>query len=77
MSEVRRRPYFKKGCFYPTDHLESLKQKARTLRDEAAAAYEFGAANSYSASLLQLAEMVNAAVEDIQDVKWRTKREEG
>jgi hypothetical protein len=46
-------------------------------KDEAAAAYEFGAANSYSASLLQLAEMVNAAVEDIQDVKWRTKREEG
>jgi hypothetical protein len=63
--------------FYPTDRLDALNLKAKTLRDEAALAYQFGAANSYAYSLLAMAELVNAAVEDIQDVKWRTKREEG
>jgi hypothetical protein len=75
--ETRRRPYFSKGTFYPTDRLEALKLKAKTLRDEAATAYEFSGANSYAHSLLAMAELVNAAVEDVQDVKWRTKREEG
>lgn len=63
---VGRRP------FYPTDRLSELQAKAKVLRDEAALSYQFGDANSYTYSVLLLAEAVNAAITDILDVKWRS-----
>jgi hypothetical protein len=62
----RRRP------FYPTDRLSDLQAKAKALRDEVALLYQFGGANSYSHSVLSLAEAMNAAIADILDVKWRS-----
>jgi hypothetical protein len=35
--------------------------------------YQFGGANSYSHSVLSLAEAMNAAIADILDVKWRSR----
>jgi hypothetical protein len=74
MTSHQRRPYFSKGTFYPTDRLDDLKLKAKALCDEAALSYQFGGANSYTYSVLSLANAVNAAIADILDVKWRSQQ---
>jgi hypothetical protein len=60
--------------FYPTDRLSDLKASVKALRDEAALSYQFGGANSYTHSVLSLAEAVNAAIADILDAKWRSQQ---
>jgi len=61
--------------FYPTDRLSDLQAKSKVLRDEVALLYQFGGANSYSHSVLLLAELVNAAIADMLDVKWRRSQQ--
>jgi hypothetical protein len=60
--------------FYPSDRLGDLKASVKALRDEAALSYQFGGANSYTHSVLSLAETVSAVIAGILDVKWKSEQ---